>query len=332
MNLNRTSPHHPATRMGVRVAAVTLLLIGGFALKGHPVSAATQNGVATITDPVTAQPDTTANASTQKFSIALPAQAACSGDTQNNGFHVYSFLDHSGTDVTSITFNGSPSAGFGLVDDTGTLYGPANTAATTGQVINIPTNFQMGPLVTPLGFNIALSDLLYSGTTGSWDAGLVCADTNGKVTDWWTTNVMFTASATDPGGFTWTAGPSDTTSGGATTTSTTAPSSVVTTTTKPPKTTTTLKDPTTTTTKPADTASTTTTTIAGTGGTVPVTDSGAGTVDPVTGFDSGTTSGTLPRTGSPVHRELGLGLFAIGAGFMLIGLDLRWKARGAFVS
>ena len=47
MNLNRTSRHHPATRLGVRVAAVTLLLIGGFALKGHPVSAATQNGVAT---------------------------------------------------------------------------------------------------------------------------------------------------------------------------------------------------------------------------------------------------------------------------------------------
>jgi hypothetical protein len=278
---------------------------------------------------VTGQPDTTANASAQKFSIALPAQAACTGDTQNSGFHVFSFLDHSGTDVTSITFNGSPSTGFGIPDDTGTSYGPANTAATTGQVIGIPTNFQWSQLTTPLGFNIALNDLLYSGTTGSWDAGLVCADTNGKVTDWWTTNVTFTAAAGDPSGFTWTATASNTTSGGATTT--TVPASVVTTTTKPPKTTTTRKDPTTTTTKPSGTA-TTTTTIAAAGGTVPVTDSGSGTIDPVTGFDSGTTSGTLPRTGSPVHRELGLGLFAIGAGLMLIGIDLRWKARGAFVA
>ena len=38
---------------------------------------------------------------------------------------------------------------------------------------------------------------------------------------------------------------------------------------------------------------------------------------------------------APVRRcivSVGLGLFAIGAGMMLIGLDLRWKARGAFVS
>ena len=178
-----------------------------------------------------------------------------------------------------------------------------------------------------------VSDLLYSGgSTGSWDAGLVCADTNGAVSDWWTTNVTFTAAAADPNGFTWTATPSTTTSGGATTTTVPA---AVTTTTKPPKTTTTIHK-TTTTTTPSDGSTTTTIVGTGTGTTVPVAGAGTGTstgVDPVSSdFDSGATSGTLPRTGAPVHRELGLGLFAIGAGFMLIGLDLRWKARGAFVS
>ena len=246
----------------------------------------------------------------------------------NGGYHVYSFLVQAGTNVATITFAPNPSIGYGLLGNAG-YYGPANTAQTTGQIIAIPNDFEWSHLTDPNGFDVPLTGstgLLYSGTSGAWTAGLACAKSDGTVSDWWSTAVTFTAAGADPNGFTWTASASGTT--GATTT-TTLPAAV-TTTTKPPKTTTTLHDPTTTT-KPSGGISTTTTTIAGTGGTVPVSGAG-GSVDPVTGFDSGTTGGTLPRTGSPVHRELGLGLFAIGAGLMLIGIDLRWKARGAYVS
>ena len=58
---------------------------------------------------------------------------------------------------------------------------------------------------------VALSTLaLTSGTTpGTWEAGLLCADSNtgGTVTDNWNTEVTFAASGTDPNGFTWSAVP-----------------------------------------------------------------------------------------------------------------------------
>ena len=195
-------------RVVARVATmgtVAALLVGTQGMAG--AGAATLGGTATIADPAAALAPLASGGSAKLFSITLPDQAACSGDTQNGGYHVFSFLVHSGTDVTSVTFNAHPSAGVGIFDATGKYYGPANTAPTTGQVINIPTNFQWSEVTDPSGFGLAIGDLLYSGTTGSWDAGLVCADTNGNVTDYWTTPITFTASNSDANGFTWAAVP-----------------------------------------------------------------------------------------------------------------------------
>ena len=139
--------------------------------------------------------------------ITLPAQAACTGDTATGGYHVYSYLVQAGTDVTTVTFQPSPSAGYGILDTTGTYYGPANTAINTGQIIGIPNNFQWSQLTAASGFGLSVSDLLYSGTTGSWTTGLVCANSTGHVTDYWTTPVTFTASNSDANGFTWAAVP-----------------------------------------------------------------------------------------------------------------------------
>jgi hypothetical protein len=36
-----------------------------------------------------------------------------------------------------------------------------------------------------------------------WEGGIACANTDGVVTNYWNSNVEFTASSTDPGGFTW---------------------------------------------------------------------------------------------------------------------------------
>jgi hypothetical protein len=189
------------------MGTVAALLVGMQGMAG--AGAATLGGTATIADPAAALAPLASGGSAKLFSITLPAQAACSGDTQNSGYHVWSFLVHSGTDVTALTFPGGfPSTGAGIFDQTGTYYGPANTAATTGQVINIPNNFQWSQLTAATGLGLSLStDVLYSGTTGSWDTGLACTDTNGNVTDYWTTPITFTASNTDANGFTWAAVP-----------------------------------------------------------------------------------------------------------------------------
>jgi hypothetical protein len=140
--------------------------------------------------------------------VDLPAQAKCSGDTASGGYRVYSYLVPKGTKLSSVTFVNFPSTGYGFVDNTGTYYGPVNTAITTGQIIGIPANFEWGPLVTTDGGSLALATLLYSGdTSGIWEAGLACANTKGALSDSWNTEITFSASAGDANGFTWTAVP-----------------------------------------------------------------------------------------------------------------------------
>jgi hypothetical protein len=331
MHLTRKSSNQRGARFATRVAAITLLLIGGFALRGHPVSAAIQGGVAKLANPGTALPLTSGGSATP-FTVTLPASAACSGDTATGGYHVFSYLVPKGTSVTTVTFASFPSTGYGFVDNTSTYYGNVNTALTTGQVPSLPTNFAWGPLAETGGGAVPLATLLGGGTTATWEAGIACATAAGAASDWWSTAVTFTASGTDAGGFVWTTGA-------------TAPASTTTikpagtTTTKPPKTTTTLGQQATPTTGAAGETSTTvaggtTTTLFGsTPTTAYVAGAGTGTgtdgfVDPI----ASDSSGTLPRTGSPIHRDMGLGLFAIGTGMMLIGIDLRWKARGALAS
>ncbi|MGA2519559.1 MAG: hypothetical protein ABSG81_01925 [Acidimicrobiales bacterium] len=173
------------------------------ALGAAPAYASTLNGTATITDP-SLNPISSGGSTTQ-FSVALPANAACTGDTATGGYHVYSYLVPSGTAITGITFTSHPSEGLGLVNDTGVYYGPANTAINTGQIISIPTNFEWAPLLSD---GLSLSQLLYTGgTSGVWEAGLACANSSGVLTDYWNVEVTFTSSQTDGNGFVWSVGP-----------------------------------------------------------------------------------------------------------------------------
>ena len=188
----------------VAVGSMTALVVAGSA----PASASTVNGIASIANPVTLNV-VTSGASTTAFTVSLPAQAACDGDTASHGYHVYSYLVPSGTSVSGLTFESFPSSGYGLVDNIGTYYGPVNTAIGTGQIVSIPNNFEWGPLVADDG--VPLSTLLYTGSgpsaSGVWEAGLVCANTSGAVADNWNTEVTFQAASSDPNGFTWTAVP-----------------------------------------------------------------------------------------------------------------------------
>jgi len=187
-----------------RVAARTVglglagaLLFG--ALQGASASASTLGGTATIANPSNSQP-LASGGSTTLFTVTLPQGAACSGDTANNGYHVYSYLVPKGTTITSLTFVGQPSQGYGLFDSGGNYYGPQNTAITTGQIVSIPNNFEWAPLVT--GGVLTVAQL-----SGVWEAGLACANSSGTLTDYWNTEVTFTASGSDPNGFTWAAVP-----------------------------------------------------------------------------------------------------------------------------
>ena len=179
------------------IAAMATLTLAGVS----PASASTLNAVATIANATTDAP-LASGASKTPFTVTLPPNAACSGDTASDGFHVYSYLVPKGTAVSSITFTEDPSTGYGFVNNIGTYYGAANTAATTGQVISIPNNFQWAPLVSDDG--VAVSQLVNSGTTpGVWEGGIACANSSGVLTDNWNTQITFKASSTDPTGFVW---------------------------------------------------------------------------------------------------------------------------------
>jgi hypothetical protein len=314
--------HRPLARTAAGLAA-GIAVVGGLALASTAAHASTLGGTATI-----AQPGTTtalpSGGSTAQFTLSLPAQASCTGDTATGGYHVYSYLVHQGTALSGITFVNFPSAGYGLVNSLGTYFGPANTAVTTGQIIGIPNNFEWGPLVATDGGSVTLAQLLYTGgTTGVWEAGLVCADTHGAVSDNWNTEVTFTASSSDAHGFTWSAVPGSTTPTTTTTTTTTAPNATTTTTTSTDPNATT----TTTSTDPNATTTTTTTATGGDGG------GGGSTSTPSDVADSsttaGTTGGTLAFTGIHTAKGLAVGLLAVGVGLMLLGWGYRRKIRPA---
>jgi len=193
----------PTRRRGLGVLGAAVAVLAAGVAGAGPAAAATLDGTATITNP-SADPITTGGSATQ-FSIALPANAACSGDTATGGYHVYSYLVQAGTVVTGITFTTHPSAGLGLVNNTGVYFGAVNTAINTGQIISIPTNLEFGPLLSD---GATLASLLYSGgASGVWEAGLACANSSGVLSDYWNTEVTFTSNTADPDGFVWSVGP-----------------------------------------------------------------------------------------------------------------------------
>ena len=200
--MQRISPR----RIGVRALGLGLVmaLIGGTA-GTVGASASTLGGTATIANPSNSQP-LASGGSTTLFTVTLPANAACDGDTATGNYEVYSYLVPQGTTITSLTFvGGAPSQGYGLFDTAGDYYGgnnDGNTAITTGQIINIPNNLEWAPLVTTDGGSLTVAQL-----AGVWEAGIACANKSGTLTDYWNTQVTFSANGSDPNGFTWAAVP-----------------------------------------------------------------------------------------------------------------------------
>jgi hypothetical protein len=197
-----------ARRLKVGLAAVVVFMatFAGLTAAGvSPASASTLNGTATIANPNGLAPLSSGGSTTQ-YTITLPSGASCDGDTASNGYHVFSYLVPEGTNPTAVSFatglpTDYPDAPTGLFTATGNYYGPANTAVSTGQIINIPGNLEFAPMLTR---GLPLGTLLYNGdTSGVWEAGIACANSTGAVTDYWNTEITFTSSGSDPHGFTW---------------------------------------------------------------------------------------------------------------------------------
>ncbi len=193
-------------RVALAAVLVSLGTFAGLTTTGvGPAAASTLNGVATITNPVTNKAMISGGSETP-FTVDLPpvgsVPAHCTADTAKHGYLVFSYMVHTGTSPTSISFTtGFPSAGLGFFTNNGVYYGKENTALGTGQIIDIPNTLEFGELIAK---HQTLDDLLYAtgNKTGAWDAGIACAK-NGVVSDYWNTPVNLTASSTDPNGFVW---------------------------------------------------------------------------------------------------------------------------------
>jgi hypothetical protein len=187
----------------LQVAAASAVL--ALAVGSTTAGASTLDGVATTASYLDA------GGSETEFTVSLPAQAACSGNSRSDGYRVFSYLVEPSVNVSTIRFHGGlPDSGanqYGLVEADGTYWGDKNTAPSTGEIIQIPNDFEWGPLISDDG--VALDTLLYQdgNTSGVWDAGIACTNNAGTVTDFWNTQVTFTASGSSPNPFAWSAVP-----------------------------------------------------------------------------------------------------------------------------
>jgi hypothetical protein len=175
------------------VVVLALLCVSG-------ASASQAGGAsATIASPSNPTSALTAGGSQTSWTVALPAQASCSGDTAHKAYHIFGYIVPSSVNPGGLMFNtNGPSQGFPLVDSTGSPYIEANTAEHTGQIVQIPK------------YNWALfSSDGRNGTQalapGTYNVGIACANTLGQGDRYWNTQVSFRSEGGDRNGLIWTA-------------------------------------------------------------------------------------------------------------------------------
>jgi len=178
------------------VAAVGVLALAATVISAGAASAATVNGVATLSP--------ASGGSATNFSVITPGGAACSG-TFANGWQEVGFMTPSANPIQGQTLPAVPAfsgGAFVLYSLGGVAFGPGTTAS-GGVLTASPNNLEFGIL----GFTPANLGLGAIGSTSNWNVGTGCINTNASnvVTDNWQQCVTFTAVATgtDPAGFTW---------------------------------------------------------------------------------------------------------------------------------
>jgi hypothetical protein len=182
-------------------AVLSGVAIAALLMAPSPAWAGAAVGPAVLTRPDATTPLDSGGSATE-FGVVLPSDASCPGDTAHDGYRTYSYLVPKGISVAvlrmrgELPFRGEPGHPYYGLVALGTYYGSINTDEFTGQIATLPSEFTWSTL-TP-------SDLFSGGvSTAVWEVGIACATGVGVVTDYWNTSVQFTASRTDPGGFTW---------------------------------------------------------------------------------------------------------------------------------
>jgi hypothetical protein len=143
--------------------------------------------------PVTPQPSST------QFDFLPPAGAACTGNTATGGYHLYSYVVDASQvpDPGTLTYNSSaPNTGVTLLDFGGNPYANNNTTTTGAFPLPLPT-FAWSPGYAG-NFGVGLA--IYPGT---FNVGVACVTTTGTTDKFWNVQMVFTASSSDPNGFTW---------------------------------------------------------------------------------------------------------------------------------
>ncbi len=153
---------------------------------------------------------------TTAFTLRLPAGAACTGDSANDGYRVIGYLVPAGTDISTVTFGlngpepsatGAPQSAFRqpLYETTGSPF-YANTAnaqpgSAAGFIINIP-NLSLGIYEDPGTPGAEVP-------SGDYELGVVCwgpntaANPTPAVDQFWRIPVSITEVAGPPTGLTW---------------------------------------------------------------------------------------------------------------------------------
>lgn len=303
----------------IQVAAV-MLIVGGFAVVGvsfaFSATPTSQTAPAVITLP-DAKTSLNQGGSATPFTIMLPANSHCTGDTHTDGFLVWSYI--TSANPSTLTFSlgnasGGPSSGFPLFEtlvEGQNSYGATATAISTGNIAQTPTlDFSL--------FSATATSTTATLPVGTYNVGIACATQTGALDQFWNASVAFTASTSDPNGEVWAVAGS---TGTTTTTSTTTGSGGGATTT----TTAAGGGGTTTTTTATGGGGTTTTTTTGTGGAGTTTTSTTGTTTTTT-VVTGTSATALAATGSQVITTSDWGIAMVLLGLAaVVGTRRRWR-------
>jgi hypothetical protein len=181
-------------------ASLTALSVAGPGVAG----AATHDGTATITN-LSNGSIAFPTASSTVYTISAPTGAVCSGNTSSNGTNIYTYLVPYGTNVQNLTVvhNAISSPSYALLDDTGSPVDNIQVASNDVVPSFATYNLEWGPGVSEYSLLPSLLDAP-GGQSGVWEAGIACATSSG-ITDYWNTEITFTADSNDPNGFQWSA-------------------------------------------------------------------------------------------------------------------------------
>jgi hypothetical protein len=182
--------------------------VGVLALFAAPAAMAQETAPAVVTTPQGVP--ITSGGSTTTWTLTLPVNSHCSGDSATGHFHIFSYI--SSADPSTLSFNtgapvsSDPSAeAFSLIDVNGNQYGPANTAITSGNIPQTPNlNYELFSIDGSGGNANPIP-------AGTYNVGIACATSTGALDQFWNVQEVFTQVSTDvdPNGETWSVVPSN---------------------------------------------------------------------------------------------------------------------------